>query len=243
MFVFALVSSASAQAPAPTLKPCSVLTPTYTIDGKNPSFGRMFAVVASGKQVLVTAHDLFSPNGGLAAQIAPADLKSKVTAVVARDAFATNNVCARSSAALVVTDAAPMGGGVEAGRDVAAFSVAETSLTGLSAVQQVPLAPLAFAAKAPKVGDPVWLASPVEGQQASLYPGKVVEISAGFLFFEYTDRSLNLIGTSGAPILDASGAVVGMNVGFGKMEDGALIGSAAPLGALKQRLEAAAAAK
>jgi hypothetical protein len=93
------------------------------------------------------------------------------------------------------------------------------------------------------VGDPVWVAAALEGQPGSLWQAKVVEISPGFLFFEYTNRELKLDGTTGAPVLDAAGAVVGLNVGFGKLEDGALIGSAAPLAALKQRVESAAPAK
>jgi hypothetical protein len=245
MLVLVALSVARAQAPAPpTLAPCTVLHPTFTIDGKNMSFGTMFAVKVADKPVLVTAHDLFSPNGGLPAQLAPADIPKKVTALSARDAFAPTVTCARSQKALVVADAAPMGAGVDASRDVAVFSVfTDAGLGGLQAVQQVPLTALPFAAKAPKVGDPVWVAAALEGQPGSLWQAKVVEISPGFLFFEYTNRELKLDGTTGAPVLDAAGAVVGLNVGFGKMEDGALIGSAAPLAALKQRVESAAPAK
>lgn len=245
MLSLVAITAALAEPPAPpALKPCTILQPTYTIDGKNASFGTMFAVAVGGQSVLVTAHDLFSPNGGLPAQLSPAEVVSKVTALTAKDALAPTVTCARSNKALEVKDAAPMGGDAGASRDVAVFSVlVDTSISRLQAVEQVPLAPLSFAARAPKVGETVWLASPVDGQKGSMWQAKVVEISPNFLFFEYANRDLVLNGTTGAPILDSSGAVVGLNVGFGKMDDGALIGSAAPYAALKQRVEAAAAQK
>jgi hypothetical protein len=70
-------------------------------------------------------------------------------------------------------------------------------------------------------------------------PAKVVEIAPGSVYVEYTNRDLDVAGSVGAPLLDASGAVVGLNIGSGKMPDGALIGSAVPLPALRDRLTAA----
>jgi hypothetical protein len=247
MLVFVALSAARAQAPAPpALAPCTVLHPTFTIDEKNASFGTMFAVKVADKTVLVTAHGHFSATGGLPAQIPAADIPKKITTLSARDAFAPTVTCARSQKALLVADAAPVGGAVEGGRDVAAFlalTVADAGLNGLQATQPVPLATLALAAKPPKVGDTVWLAAALEGQPGTLWPAKVGQITEESLFFEYENRTLVLNGTTGAPVLDATGAVVGMNVGSGKMQDGTLFGSAAPASALKKRLETAAAAK
>lgn len=233
---------AHAQTPpaAPTLAPCTILQPTFTIDAKNLSFGTMFAVKVGEVPVLVTAHSLFSASNGLPAQITADQLPTKVTAVTARDLAVMSGPapeCARSGKVLKVADAAPMAKG-DGSKDVAVFAVTVASgLDRLSAVAPVPLSTLAFATKAPKAGDSVWLGARINGKDGVLWPAKVVEVAPNSLYFEYTDKTLDLAGTIGAPLLDATGAVVGMNLGFGKMEDGALIGSASPLAALKQRVE------
>lgn len=226
----------------PTLAPCTILQPTFTIDAKNQTFGTMFAVKVGEAPMLVTAHSLFSAANGLAAQVAPDQLGTRITALTARDAAVMSGPapeCARSGKAMKVADAAPMAKG-DGTKDVAVFAVAVAAgLDRLSAVAPVPLAPLAFAAQPPKVGEQVWLGARVNGKSGILWPATVVEVGPNSTYFEYADRTLDLAGTIGAPILDAKGAVVGMNLGSGKMEDGALIGSASPLAALKQRVEGA----
>jgi hypothetical protein len=250
MFVLALAAlstTAHAEAPAatpapgPTLAPCTVLQPTYTIDGKNVAIGTMFATKVGERQVLVTAHSLFGPASGLPAQLSADDVVAKVTAATARDALKTTTECARTKKALKVADAAPMDKGVAA-QDVAVFEVdLGSGPNRLQAVTPTPLGVLALADKAPKVDEPVWVLAVVDGGEGGKWPAKVVQADANSLYFQYDDASLALAGTTGAAVVNAAGAVVGLNVGGGTMpDDGSLIGSAVPLGALKQRITAAA---
>jgi hypothetical protein len=238
----ALVAHAETPAPAdgPALAACTVLQPTYTVDGKNVSVGTMFATKVGEREVLVTAHSLFGPAGGLPAQLSADEVVAKVTAVTARDALTPTTSCALSVKALKVAEAAPMGKG-GAGFDVAVFEIDRgTGPNRLKAVAPTPLAVLRLAESAPGVGDRVWVLATAEGATGAKAGAKVVQADDKSLYFEYDDRERQLAGTTGAAVVDAAGAVVGVNVGGGKMpDDGSLIGSAVPLGALKARLTAA----
>lgn len=239
MFVALFAGFAAAQSP-PVPAPCSMLQPTFTVDGKEMAAGSMFPLKVGEQTVLVTAFHLFGPVGGLAAPIPAADLPAKVTNLIARDAASPRTECARSSRVLPLPDAAPMGGGNDGAKDVAVFApTVAAGLDRLHAVAPVALAPRVLATAAPRVGDPVWLASKVAGKEGAAWSAKLVEVTPGFLFFEYVDRDLDLAGTNGAALIDATGAVVGLNLGGGKMEDGALIGSASPAAAVLARVSAA----
>ncbi|MEQ1566287.1 MAG: trypsin-like peptidase domain-containing protein, partial [Myxococcota bacterium] len=228
-------------ATGPTVAACTVLAPTYTVDGKNPpQAGLMFAVKVGDKQLLVTAHSVFGLAGGLPTQIPAAELPKRVTAMTAKDTYTPATLCARSNKVVVVADAAPMGNGVDATRDIALFEVPAATGYDAQSLATTPLAPLAFAAKAPKVGDKVYLLASVKGKTGTSWPAKVVQADAGYLFFQYDDGTLDLVGTTGAPVVDATGGLLGVNLSVGKMDDGALIGGATQPAATKQRIEAAA---
>ncbi|MGC4075257.1 MAG: serine protease [Nibricoccus sp.] len=55
-----------------------------------------------------------------------------------------------------------------------------------------------------------------------LYPGKVVSVSPEFLEYTLDDPSIEIGGTSGAPVLDSGGSVIGINASGQKSEDGTL---------------------
>lgn len=255
LFVLAATALAATPAPAPapaapapaattggpTVPACQVVSPAYTVDGKPLTTGLAFAMKIGDKQILVTAHSMFGPSGGLAEQIPAAQLAGRVTALTARDAFTTSTICGRTTKVLPVADAAPLGQSADASRDLAVFEVpAATGYDATSAVTHA-LAPLAFSAKATKVGDRVFVLAPVNGKPGlSSWPAKVVQVDAGYLFFQYDDNTLDLAGTTGAPVVDAAGGLLGVNLSVGKMDDGSLIGGATPPAATKQRIEAAA---
>jgi hypothetical protein len=226
-------------APAgPTVAPCTVFAPTYTIDGQNPpQAGSMFAVKVGEKTVLVTSFSIFGPGGGLSAQLPAAKLGEHVTAVTAKDAFDAT-VCGKSTKALPLPDAVPFGQGHDMTKDIAVFDLAPADYNAQA--NAVPIATLAFAAKAPKVGDKVWLLASLKGQTAKAFPAKVVQSDAGYVFFQLDDGTLDLAGTPGAPVVDATGALIGVDVAGQKMQDGALIGGATPLATTKSRIETAA---
>ncbi|MEZ4235828.1 MAG: hypothetical protein R3F59_06635 [Myxococcota bacterium] len=252
MIALALALTASAETPAPApapapsadgLAPCTVLLPTFTANGKNVTAGTMFATKVGDREVLVTAHSVFGPGGGLPAQLSPDQVVQQVTAATAYDSLSPKVTCARTRQALKVADAAP-GSGNDTSKDVAVFAVDHgEGPNRLSAVAPVPLTTLPLAAQPAKLDEDVWLLAAVNGKTGGKWAAKVVQATDTTLFIEYTDRSLDLAGTVGAAIVNAKGEVVGLNVGSGKMDDGALIGSATPLAPLKKRITEAAAAK
>jgi hypothetical protein len=76
------------------------------------------------------------------------------------------------------------------------------------------LAPGKLARPVPKVGEPVWLAAATNDgrrQQSAV----VVEHTDRTFIFRYDDAIAGPKATSGAPILDSSGAVVAINAGSG----------------------------
>ena len=98
-------------------------------------------------------------------------------------------------------------------RDIAAFSVAEGGDFG----------PAALARCNPKPGEPVWLAAYFGPGGPSTAKAVVVEITSNSFIYKYEGSRPLPPYTSGAPVLNREGAVVGINVGGGTL-DGALFG-------------------
>jgi hypothetical protein len=237
-----LAGAASAAEVPPTVPACAVVRPLFTVDGNNVTAGTMFATKVGDKLVLVTAHQLFGPVGGLPTQIAAADLPTRVTAMTARDAL-TNAVCGKSQRTLVVADALPMDK-TQSERDVAAFLPADAAgFDSISRGAGAGFAALPLATKVPAVGDRVWLAAPIQGQAGLLHPAKIVAAESGTLYYTYDEPKTDLTSTNGAPVLNASGEVVGMALGGGTMPDGVLVGNANAASSLQKRISAALAAK
>lgn len=243
MVLLALVNSALAETPAvPEVPACTVMVPILTVDAIPKDVGMMFATQVGERRVFVTAHSLFGPAGGFAAPIPASELSVRVAKVAARDAFETKTQCGFSPGVLAVPDAVPMGGGNDGSKDVAVFAVGTpaTKKEQKAAAENPPLHLLSFAATAPAVGDVVYVLAPHAGKTERVTPGKVVEAGAGTVYFQYDDPAVDVTGTVGAPVVNVAGEVVGLNLGAGKMEDGALIGAASPLGPLRERVEKAA---
>lgn len=98
-------------------------------------------------------------------------------------------------------------------RDIAAFWVKEKDISGLN--------PAPLAGRTPEVGEPVWLAAKLEEQPAQrTLKAVVVEKTARSLVFKYEDLEAEKPNySSGAPILDKNGEVVGINAGWGRIAD------------------------
>jgi hypothetical protein len=119
-------------------------------------------------------------------------------------------------------------------RDVAAFPL-DTAKAPIHPVR------LKLAAAAPKVGDSVWLLAQVpEGAPPSqlLHHAVVRSSTDQALQYAFDNVGLNLQGTSGAPVVNAAGEVVGTNLGGGTLP-GKLIGVGNSLASLRALLNAA----
>ncbi len=225
---------AAATVTAPTVAPGAVLRPTFTVGEAKITGGTAFYVRLDGKTALVTAHQLLGPSLGLPAQVAAADVPKQVTAVALVDAY-TGQVAGVAGGGLLVADADTVDKG--ASKDIAVFPVSISGFDTVASNTRVAPAPLELAAADPKVGDTVWLAAALNGDpgKARLHAAKVGQVDGTALYVDFEEKVLDLAGTAGAPFLDASGKVVGMCVGGGKMDDGVTVGAGNPVSSIRLR--------
>jgi hypothetical protein len=95
-----------------------------------------------------------------------------------------------------------------------------------------------LAKKAPAKGDVVYLfAILVDADEPKLFRAKVADIDATAMTYQFDDK-FELRATSGAPVLDGEGRVVGMNLGGGEA-NGHLFGIANPATAIAESIRKA----
>ena len=232
-------SAAVAESPAavPAVPDRFVLRPSFTTSLGPVNAGAAFALKVGDRTLLVTAMHLLGPAGGLKAQVAAERLAEVVQSVGVRGAFTDDKApVAVAKTVLPIEGAHPMGD--DASGDILVLEPeVKTGLDRLQVHETPKLSAGALAAAAPAVGDPVWLAARIGSGEARAHAGKVVEINDKWLFYEFTSADLDLAGTNGAPVLDAEGKVVGIQLGGGVMDDGKLVGAANPWPAVMKAIE------
>ncbi len=197
--------------PAPlTAAADAICKPLFRIDGRPLAAGTAFLLQpeAPGQPpVLVTALHLFGPDGGLPRAVPPEALPRRVA--LDRCQTLSRPGMWGGGRALSIPGAAPGGTGLPL-RDIAAFAV------DIVSVQRIQ--PLRLASSPPAVGEPVWLvASVIRGAPTRqlLHRAHVVHSSDDQLQYSYDNPALELRATSGAPVVNARGEVVGVNLGGG----------------------------
>jgi hypothetical protein len=236
-FAALLAPLAFAAAPpvAPTIPEGFVARPAIvTAEGKRYESGTAFFVDIGGQRFAMTAHSLFGPAGGLPAQLTPAELPTKIKEVKLSEAW-TKAALSPAAAPLTLPGVRPME--KDASGDFAMMLLP----AGLVSGNVAPTAGRPLAAANAKVGDTVWVAAPLlDGPELSLHAHQatVVQVDKSWLIYEYKEPGLNLVATTGAPVLDKDGNVVGLNLGGGQ-DQGKLYGSAAPVDAFRATVTAA----
>mgnify|MGYP003339376227 CR=1 FL=1 len=182
---------------------------------------------------VLTAYQLFGPPGGLPAAIPADQMATQVKSGRMMDAFSKQSV-GTDLVTVNVPGAHAMSS--DAAGDLALFR-APVSLDRLGSGNSIPFHGLPLAAADPKNGDIVWMAGPVEGDTAPLHAAHIVEVKPGFLFYAF-DGTVNLLATSGSPLLNSKGEVVGIHLGGG-VSDGQTIGAAGPVSTVRKNLAAA----
>lgn len=200
-----------------------------TVEGEF-SAGTAFAVKLKNidKPVIVTAIHLFGPGGGLEEQIDAGSLPDFIINAKFYDLF-VDKLSVESNEVLPISDAKPY---PSINTDIAAFIISEDSDISTAVIFEGKVQP----------GEEVWLVASVysgEPEGKKLHRAIVTKSSDEKLKFIYDNNKIDLTATSGAPIINDKGQVVGINIGSGNVGD-KLFGIANPSSSFYNMLENAA---
>ena len=205
----------------------AVYKPTFTTTEGEQASGTAFVarLSPSSPLLLVTAHHLFGADGGLDREYAWSELPKFVSKVAAVSIEKSPPVTAGPAIAI---DGATKYAQTGMGGDVAAFAV--TAPTDAPA--------LAFATARPAEGAEVWLIAPVEGSTELRHRAVVAQVEDEVIAYAFDNAGIKLRATSGAPVVDAAGNVVAINLASGS-QDGKTVGFGNPAWSASKRLLAA----
>jgi hypothetical protein len=215
--LFASLSTVVAAAAPPKGVVDTICRPTFELKDQPLSAGTAFLMetgVARQPVVLVTAHHLLGPMGGLPAEIAWSEVPKAVKRATCQSIH--NPAQTWVGMPLAIPGAASFNNQTKDGlRDIALLA-----LQGKAAAP-----PLKLAAAQPKLGDPVWLvAQLVSGapKEKLLFKATVVRVQDLALNYliEDPDGTFELRATSGAPVVNERGEVVAINLAGSRVADG-----------------------
>jgi len=178
---------------------------------------------------------IFGPEGGLSRDIPASELPSfiKQTTLLDVDGKGTE-IGAPIALAGTRRFASTAGGLPNASTDISVFR-APAALSAHA---------LELASDNPKVGDRVWLLARLAGgapPDVLLHPAHVRVANDSILGYEFENNTLELTATSGAPVVDAAGKIVALNLGGGLSGDKLnVFGN--PVSSLRQKVQQAVAA-
>lgn len=196
-----------------------VFRPKFTTTFGEVRAGTAFVARLDADQppLLLSVIHLLGPSGGMRKQVAAADVANVVTEVTITDRWDPSIKLSIGNRVLPILESAPLEDESGAG-DVLAFRVAETP----------ELRPARLARKTPTEGERVWLATSLSSgapAEQRLHPATVIGMHPrGDYLYQFENAAVPIPGTSGAPVLNAAGEVVAINLG-GYSEDGKKFGA------------------
>lgn len=223
-----LILPKPAAAQTPPLPANAIYKPTFLFLDESFCAGTAFVLSSPGGKLLLLVPDhLFGPDGGLNAPMTPSDISSQICGVAGLSMEDKTSICTAGKYAKI-EEAAPLESG-DAAKDLAVFSV-----------DHAPGGSFKLANTDPKVGDKVWMYARLRGtDKVALFPATVSYLDEKQLQYTFDGHPDPLNGTSGAPILNAKGEIVGMNLGGGATKDkSGVFGIANPVWSLRKEIAA-----
>jgi hypothetical protein len=221
--------------PPPTVPAGFVFRPAFETTKGNVKAGTAFAIELKGQDrpFLLSAMHLLGTAGGLREDIPAWEVPIAIKAVSIEDCFDPKHATPIGHDVLSLPDTTPLGRPSKIGDIVAIRIPAGVSVT-----------PLRLASVMPADGERVWLAAQVAGgapPSERLHAARSIGVSRdGDYFYEFENPDLVLRATSGAPILNAAGEVVAINLGGGKAPTRKLNGVGNPVTRFRPALDEAA---
>ncbi|MBY0230232.1 MAG: serine protease [Gemmataceae bacterium] len=196
--------------------------------------GTAFAAKLDGadRPLIVTCLHIFGTTGGLPRDIPAGDLPRQVRKVGLSDRF-TGAAIGEATQVIPLPGAKPLGEPSDTGDIVALWAPAGA---------EVKAAPFARGAMPP--GSPVWMVGRLPTDRGAsavrLHKARVEGMRDGLLTYRFEGPAIELRATSGAPVVDGDGAIVGIHVGGEKLGTQTM-GAAVPVETFLPKLKEAAA--
>lgn len=217
MIATVLLASAASRAEPPKAVVETICRPTFELKDRQLSAGTAFLMetgVDKQPVVLVTAHHLLGPMGGLASELSWSEVPKSVKRATCKSIAAPAQ--SWTGTPLAIPGAASFNNQTKEGlRDIALLT-----LQGEPATKRLKLSPAQ-----PKLGETVWLvAQLVSGAPSDklLFRAKVSRVQdlAINYIVDDPDRTFEIRATSGAPVVNERGEVVAVNIAGGRVTEG-----------------------
>jgi hypothetical protein len=223
--------------PEPSLPDRVVYRPTFHTTERDISAGTAFVarLPRSRRLLAIAALHTIGTAGGLSRDPRPEELPRVVKTLTLCEAFVGADSIRGTFVNLPLPGTASFPDRSQAG-DVAAFWLPPGADSNS----------LALASETPVPGEPVWIAARVEGMPGSMRLHRAVLGAPGddfWLQYRLDDPRYEGTATSGAPVLNSAGEVVGVHVAGGRGDDNTFYGTATPVSAFRRLLAQRAAAQ
>lgn len=190
-------------------------TPLFEVVEGSAEAGTAFAIKHNGKYYIVSAQHLIGTAGGLTKDYLGRDMTSIFKKATFSPIYSGyKNI--ESSTFILIKNAEPI-----------SDSTAKNDIF-IAPIESLDSTPLTLANKRSVKGDRVTLYSRVASSDETMHKATVARSSNDELVYVYDDENINLRATSGAPILNESYQVVGINLAGGDTPDGRVVGWANP---------------